>query len=185
MKLFINSFTKALALAATLALPLSLPAESRAQAADERTGPLKISSRGSAFGVQVEVEGTFYVREHHVEVNIDRAVIYVSDHCPYKGRRVVHTLTLGLATAVTRGSWDIESRGVPLVIERVMRPGDEYTLNGLHFQIPRREAADLSGRWLVVQTEELALDVPEEKRDQKGYAFAHSCRCIFRDPAGP
>ena len=184
MKSLANSFTKAFTLAAALALLLlSQPAESRTQGAAQQTGPLKISSRGTPFGVQVEMEGTYTVNEYYVEVNVEKAVIYVSEHCPYKGRRVINTLAVGLARQDGPGrAWNIENRSLPLVVERVMRPGDEYKLAGLYFQIPRDAAADLSKRWLVVETEELALDVPEESRNRKGYAFAHSCRCIFVNP---
>lgn len=181
MRPAVRTFSKTFALAAAAALLLlSQPAGSRAQgAAPPQATPFKISSLGTAFAVQVEVEGTYTVNESYVEVSVERAYIYVSERCPYQGRRLVNTLLVGLATPSPRGGWEIEHRSLPLYVERVMGPRDEHRLAGLHFQIPKNEAADLSKRWLVVEAEELALDVPDAERDVKGYAFAHSRRDLF------
>ena len=187
MKPAVKSFQRTFALAAVAALLLaSQPAGSRARAAVRQHMPFTISSLGTPFAVQVKLEGTYTVNETYVEVDVERAFIYVSEHCPYKGRRVVNTLAIGLATKTPSGRWEIENRSLPSYVERVMVPREEYSLAGLHFQIPRSAGADLSARWLVVETEELALDVPDNERDEKGYAFAHSRRDIFAVPdAGP
>jgi hypothetical protein len=75
----------------------------------------------------------------------------------------------------------MENSSLPLSVERVLSPREEYSLAGLHFQIPRNAGTDLSQRWLVVVTEETAPDLPANERDEKGYAFAHSRRNIFAD----
>lgn len=180
MKTALDPFKKPFALALVAALLLvAQAAGARAQAANGQTGAFKVSSLNSAFGVQLEVEGTYTVNENYVEVNVERALIYVSERCPYQGRRAVTTLSVGLGATTPRGGWEMENRSLPLFVERVMKPRDEYRLAGLHFRIPRNEGADLTRRWLVFETEELALDVPEPERDVKGYAFAHSGRCLF------
>lgn len=179
-----RTFRRTLALAAVAALLLlaSRPAGAGAQSAARQNVPFTVSSLGTPFGVQVKVEGTYTVNETYVEVSVERALIYVSEHCPYKGRRFVNTLSVGLATSTPRGRWETENRGLPVFVERVLGPREEYSLAGLHFQIPRNEGADLSKRWLVVETEETALDLPDHRRDVKGYAFAHSRRNIFAGP---
>jgi hypothetical protein len=183
MKTALKPFRKTFALAAVAALLLlSQGADANAQAALQQTGTFKVSSLNSPFGVQLEVEGTYTVNENYVEVNVDRALVYVSERCPYKGRRFVNTLSVGLGAKTQRGGWEIENRSLPLVVERVMSPRDEYRLAGLHFQIPRNEGADLTKRWLIFETEETAPDAPEPDRDVKGYAFAHSVKCIFTSP---
>lgn len=169
-------FTKTFALAAVAALLLSQPAGARGAA--PHTVPFKVSSLGTAFAVQLEVEGTYTVNEHYVEVSVERAHIYVSEHCPYQGRRLVKTLSVGLGARTPRG-WETENRSLPLVVEREMRPREEYGLAGLHFQIPRSAGADMSERWLVFEIEETAPDLPEGERDVKGYAFAHGCRNLL------
>lgn len=176
-----RTFRKTFALAAVVALLLSPPAVTRARGALRQNVPFTISSLGTPFGVQVKFEGTYTVNETYVEVSVERALIYVSEHCPYKGRRFINTLTVGLATTTSRG-WEIESRSLPVFVERLMSPRDEYRLDGLYFQIPRAEGADLSQRWLVVETEETAPDLPDRERDEKGYAFAHSCKTLFANP---
>jgi hypothetical protein len=175
-----RTFKQAFALVAVVALLLSQPSVTSARGA-LRQNSFKVSSLGTAFGVQVEVEGTYTVNEHYVELSVDRAFIYVSEHCPYKGRRFVNTLVIGLATNNPSGRWEMENSSLPLSVERVLSPREEYSLAGLHFQIPRNAGTDLSQRWLVVVTEETAPDLPANERDEKGYAFAHSRRNIFAD----
>ena len=177
-------FKQTFALAAVFALLLSQPADTYARAAHQQNTPFKISSLGTSFGVQVEIEGTYTVNEHYVELSVDRAFIYVSEHCPYKGRRFVSTLSIGLGATTPNGRWDIENSSLPLPVERVLSPREEYRLAGLHFQIPRSAGSDLSKRWLIVVTEETALDLPDNERDEKGYAFAHSRRNLFANPIG-
>ena len=178
-----RTFGKAFALAAAALLLAWQPPGARAQSPARQNVPFTVSSLGTAFGVQVKIEGTYTVNETYVEVSVERAFIYVSEHCPYQGRRFVNTLAVGLAMNSPRGGWEIENRGLPVFVERVMGPREEYRLAGLHFQIPRNEGTDLSKRWLVVEIEETALDLPDHERDGKGYHFAHSRRNIFADPA--
>lgn len=184
MKPAVNSFRKAFALASAIALlVVSQPAQARAQGgAAGQKAPFTISSLGTPFGVQVKFEGTYTVNETYVELDVERAFIYVSEHCPYKGRRFVNTLVVGLATKTPSGRWDIETRSLPVYVEHVMSPRDEHKLAGLHFQIPRNAGADLSQRWLVVVTEETSLDVPDHDPDATGYHLAHSRRDVFANP---
>ena len=174
-----RTFKQTFALVAVAALLLAQPSATSARGA--RQNSFKVSSLGTPFGVQVEVEGTYTINEHYVELSVDRAFIYVSEHCPYKGRRFVNTLVIGLATKNPSGRWEMENSSLPLSVERVLGPREEYSLAGLHFQIPRSAGTDLSQRWLVVVTEETAPDLPANERDEKGYAFAHSRRNIFAD----
>jgi hypothetical protein len=176
-----RTFRKAFALAAAVALlAASRPAESRPLGAPPQSVPFTISSLGSAFGVQLKVEGTYKVYETYVEVNVERALIYVSEDCPYQGRRYVNKLSVGLATTTPRGRWDVENRGLPVFVERLMKPRDECRLAGLYFQIPRSEGTDLSQRWLVVEAEETSVDLPDDTKEAlTGYHFAHSRRNIF------
>jgi len=178
-----RTFRKTLALAAVaLLLLVSQPAKARARVAQEGQKPFVISSLGTPFGVQVAVVGTYTVSENYVDVYVERLLIRVSEHCPYQGRRFVNTLVVGLATTGRRGGWEMENRSLPVFVERVLGPREEYRLADLRFQIPRNEGTDLSKRWLVVESEETALDVPDPEKDEKGYAFAHSCRNLFASP---
>lgn len=178
-----RTFRKTFALAAVAALLLaSQPSETRARVAQEQPQSFAISSLGTAFAVQVSVVGTYNVSENYVDVHVERLFIRVSEHCPYQGRRFVNTIVVGLATTSKRGGWEIENRSLPVFVEHVMGPREEHRLVNLHFRIPRNEGTDISKRWLVVATEEMALDVPDQEKDEKGYAFAHSCRHLFASP---
>lgn len=185
MKTALRRLGKTFAPAAVAALlVVSQAAGARAQGSPRQAGPFKVSSLDSPFGVQLEVEGTYTVNENYVEVNVEKALIRVSERCPYQGRRFVTTLSVGLGAKTPSGRWEIENRSLPLLVERMMSPGDEYRLAGLYFQIPRSAGADLSKRWLIFETEETAPDLPAPERDVKGYAYAHSRACVFANPCG-
>ena len=180
-----RTFRRTFALAAVaLLLLVSQPVRSSAQnaAPQGQRQPFTISSLGTAFAVQVAVVGTYTVSENYVDVHVERLLIRVSEHCPYQGRRFINTMAVGLAKTSPRGGWEIENRSLPVFVEHVMGPREEHRLVNLRFQIPRSEGTDLSKRWLVVDTEEMSLDVPDHERDEKGYAFAHSCRTLFASP---
>jgi hypothetical protein len=169
---------KSLALAAALAvLCAARPADARG--AKQENVPFVLSSLGTPFGVQVKVEGTYTVYDTYVEVNVGRALIRVSEHCPYRGRRLVTTVLVGLATKARGGGWQVENRSLPVYVEQVLSPTEEYALADLSFRIPRSANTDLAQRWLVFETEELDIDAPDGEREVKGYAFAHSRRDIF------
>jgi hypothetical protein len=154
--------------------------EARAQSVGEpEERPFHISSRGTPFGLQGEFEGTYRVYEYSIEVSISKATFYVSEHCPYKGRRAVNYLEFSLAREIAPGGrWDTERGARPLELSLVLKPRDEFTLYNLHFTIPKQPETDLSTRWLVATMQEDALDVPQ-KKDVEGYSFAHSCRDLF------
>lgn len=177
-----RAFGKTLAFAAAAVLLLFAARPADAQEAKRENVPFIVSSLGTAFGVQVKVESTYTVYDTYVEVNVGRAFVYVSDHCPYKGRRFVNTILVGLATKAQGGGWRVENRSLPVFVEQVMSPAEEYGLADLSFRIPRSAKTDLRERWLVVEVEELDIDAPDE-REVKGYAFAHSRRDLFADYA--
>jgi hypothetical protein len=175
------TYRKTFALAAVAALLLASP-PAGARVPQGQPQPFVISSLGTPFAVQVAVVGTYTVSENYVDVHVERVLIRVSEHCPYQGRRFVNTIAVGLAANTPRGRWEIENRSLPVFVEHVMGPREEHRLAGLRFRIPRNEGTDLSKRWLVVETEETSLDVPDQEKDEKGYAFAHSCRSLFASP---
>ncbi len=142
------------------------------------SAPFRISSVGSGFGVQGTFEGEYRLYADRIEVTVARATIYISRTCPYQGRRDVTSLVLGLATGMDGDRWDIRWRSERVPINRVMSPGEEYTLEGLYFIIPRNEATDLGRHWLVFVMEDITLDAGEAQR-RPGEGYAHSRRNIF------
>ena len=144
--------------------------------------PFHFSSRGTAFGVQGEFEGTYLIHHDSIEVNVTKATIYVSENCPYQGRRSINQLRFGLATQTSSdGKWKIESAGQSVALNLVMNPKEEYALYNLNFFIPKQGSIDLSKRWVVVEIQTDPLDVPPEK-NKRGYVYAFSCKDIFLPP---
>ncbi len=144
--------------------------------------PFHFSSRGTAYGVQGEFEGTFLIRDDSIEVRVAEATIYVSENCPYQGRRGINQLRFGLATETSSdGRWKIESAGQSIALSLVMSPKEEYTLYGLYFSIPKESTIDLTKRWFVVEIETEPLDVLQEK-NRRGHVYAFSCKDIFLPP---
>ena len=140
--------------------------------------PFAVSSLNTGFATQGDFEGEYRVYADRIELKVTRANIYLSEHCPYKGLRLLSAVKFGLAKGIDGGRWKMLDAGREFLHEQVMRPGDTYDLGELYFDIPRDGSLDLSKQWLVVQMEEYALDIPEE-RHRPGFAFAHSRRDIF------
>lgn len=148
-----------------------------AQSADEpEAKSFHISSRGSAFGVQGEFEGTYRIYDSSIEVNVSKAMLYVSEHCPYQGRRMINYIKFELWNEAA--SRKIENSTPPLYLYVVMAPRQEHALSDLHFSLPKESTLDLTKRWLVVEIQEDILDAPIVD-GRKGYAYVHSCRDIF------
>jgi hypothetical protein len=140
--------------------------------------PFSISSLNTAFAMQGDFDGEYRIYPDRIELRVAKANIRISEHCPYKGRRLLSVVKFGLAKGTDNGRWKIAQGSQEFFLEQVMMPGDMLSLGELYFSIPKDDSVDLSKHWLVVQMEDTALDFPEEKR-RKGYAYAHSCRDIF------
>jgi len=146
---------------------------------DSESKAFHFSSRGSGFGVQGDFEGTYVIHDDSIEVSVTKATIYVSEHCPYQGRRSINQLKIGLATETGPGGrWKIESAGQPVALGLVMSPKEEYVLYDLYFFIPKEGSIDLTTRWFVAEIQTDAIDVPKEKQ-KRGFVFAFSCKDIF------
>ena len=152
-----------------------------AQVAPEQTPdarPFRISSIGTAFGVQAQIDGEYVIEGDRIRLRIAKAEILVSEHCPYKGRRQLSALRIGLGTRVEGRSWKIDQKGESFLLSNVMVPGDKFEFNEVFLDIPLDPSVDLSTHWLVLQIEAIALDLPD-RGDRKGYSFAHSACDIF------
>jgi hypothetical protein len=147
-----------------------------ARAADSH---FNISSFGTPFAMQGDFEGEYVVFPNRIEIRVTKANIRISEHCPYKGRRLLSGVSFGLATTTEGKKWKIGYRGSEYLLEQIMRPGDVVSLGELYFSIPFDGTIDLSKHWLVIQMNDTALDVPKEE-PVAGFAFAHSSRDIFR-----
>lgn len=145
--------------------------------------PFQISSRGSAYGVQGEFEGTYRVYDSSIEIYVSKATLSVSEHCPYQGRRRINYIKFGLWNQ-DASKWKVENSDTPLYLYAIMSPREEYPLSDLHFSLPKESTLDLARRWLVVEIQEDALDLPIEAR-KTGYSFVHSCPDIFKDERNP
>ena len=140
--------------------------------------PFTISSLHTAFGMQADFAGEYRLYPERIELRFTKMNISISEHCPYKGRRLLSGIKFGLATNTVEGRWRIANTAPQFYLEKVMSPGDTHDLGELYFYIPRDDSVDLSKHWLVVQMADTAIDVSEDKR-RRGYAFAHSSRDIF------
>src|SRR6267378_3920319 len=62
-------------------LLLGMSATNAQSAGEPKAMPFHISSRGSAYGVQGEFEGTYRVYNSSIEVYVSKATLSVSEHC--------------------------------------------------------------------------------------------------------
>jgi hypothetical protein len=164
-------------------LLLGMPATYAQSADGSEARPFHISSRGSAYGVQAEFEGTYQVRISSIEVYVSKAILTVSEHCPYQGRRRINYIKFGLWNQEA-SNWRVENSATPLYLYAIMSPREEQSLSDLHFTLPKEITLDLARRWLVVEIQEDALDLPVDSR-KAGYSFVHSCADIFKNVCNP
>ncbi|MBA3768333.1 MAG: hypothetical protein H0W99_15410, partial [Acidobacteria bacterium] len=73
---------------------------------------------------------------------------------------------------------DIAAASQKFIVERIMSPGEEYSLGSAHFSIPKEPGVDLSQRWLVAQLDDIVLDTADGKPSRRA-AFVQSCQDIF------
>ena len=146
--------------------------------------PFHISSFETPFAMQGDFEGEYLVYPTYVEVSLSKAVIRISEHCPYKGRRNFAAIRFTLATDTPDGKWDMAFKSPKLFVGRIMNPGDEYSLGAAHFYIPKEETTELAKYWFVIQMDDLVLDHPKGG-PVEGYAFARSCKDIFTQKGEP
>lgn len=139
--------------------------------------PFSFSSRNTAFGVQGDFEGNYEIHSDFIQVNLTKATIYVSENCPYQGRRAINTLNFGLRAPTSDGKWKIETRAHSVGLGLIMLPSEEQELELLSFRIPRKLASDLTQRWLIVEIQTDELD-SGEGLPGTGYVFAVGCAVI-------
>lgn len=158
---------------------LLCPAINQAQdSIDPPAVKFQMSSFNTSFGMQANFEGEYRVHPDSIEVSLTKAEIRISTHCPYQGRRNFAALQFGLAMNVEDGRWVIAAASQKQIVERIMLPGEEYSLGATHFSIPKEPGVDLSQRWLVAQLDDIVLDTTDGK-PSRGAAFVHSRRNIF------
>jgi hypothetical protein len=149
--------------------------------AETEARPFHISSRQTGFGVQGEFEGTYRIHNASIELDVRKATIYVSEHCPYQGRSSINSLKFGLWNeAYPKGQTAIESSSQPFSLNFIMSPKEEYSLYDLHFSIPKESTTDLSKRWIVVVIQTDAIDSPNSNPGS-GFTLALSCKDIFKE----
>ena len=143
---------------------------------------LKMSSIGSGFGVQGEFIGQYKIEQDAVQIILFETSLYVSENCPYKGRRGILQLQFSLAEETSpEGRWKLSSKSEPISLGIIMSPGDKRQLGPLNFRIPIKANVDLTTRWLVVEIQEETMDpIPGRVGLSRGFSFAHSCKNIFQ-----
>jgi hypothetical protein len=162
------------------ALLSSTPANHQS-ATDSASHPFHISSMESGFSFAGVFDGKYVLNSDSVEIDVEKATISLRDNAQYHGRRRLVSLTVGLAVALGQDRWKIAKVGNLSSIDKIMKPGDQYDAQMLHFSIPRKKRSDLSKNWLVFQIEERTLDLGETKALRPGHSYAHSERDIFVD----
>jgi hypothetical protein len=159
-------------------LLFSTPASKAQDSVAPEAVPFHISSFDTPFAMQGDFEGEYRIYPRSIEVSVSKAVIRISENCPYKGRREFAALSFRLAFDTPDGKWDMDFESQKFFVNRIMIPGDEYTLGPVRFSIPKEETTDLSKHWFVVQLDDNTLDGPRGGQ-VPGFAFAHSRKDIF------
>src|SRR5688572_11440274 len=82
-----------------LMILLVVSVSTKAQGADvSGARPFHISSLNTAFAMQGDFKGEYRIYHDRIEVKVTKANIRIRHHCPYKGRRLLSAIKVGLAT---------------------------------------------------------------------------------------
>lgn len=167
-------------IALSLLLTLGTPALYAQDGAEESPAvPFHITSIDSGFGMEGDFVGEYRVLADSVRVRLTKAFVRISMNCPYKGLREFQAIRFVLAKEKPDGKHEMAFKSLKLHVGKVMSPGDEHTLDGVEFTIPKDAETDLSKHWLSIQMDDLVLNHPTKGGPSQGYAFADSCKDIF------
>jgi hypothetical protein len=137
----------------------------------------RISSLGSGFSTEGLFEGSFQIHPDHIEMRFDKSHLKGSLTCPYKGRRYIFEVEVGL---VTQGK---EQGPDPLGFVLIaspnieLRPGEKFDIGPTVVQIPLPKDHSLENCWIAVQIEQKSIDLPEPQ--YTGLCYAYSSKSIF------
>jgi hypothetical protein len=141
--------------------------------------PFCFTSRGTPFGVQGDFQGDYRIEGDSIHINLTKATIVMSEHCPYQGRNLINSINFGLRVKTGERTWKIETRGQPVNASVILMPKVEYVIENVTFRIPLNPEADLNQRWLMVEIQTDAVDHPQS-RPGSGYVFAFDCLPVSR-----
>lgn len=168
-----------LALVGLVVILVGLAGVPASRAAEEpQPVPFRMTSIGGPFGLQADLEGVYRVYPDVVVVTVKRGRVLASDHCPYKGRRLVRSIELGLAVDPGDCTFKFVGLSEPASVDRVLRPSEEVELGAATFRIPVGAPFDLTKCWMVAQLEDATLDAPMQP-GTIGLAYVHGDRDMF------
>lgn len=152
----------------------------QAQDIDSAVKSFNITSKNKGFfAFGGSFEGDYRVLSDKIELTVKDGNILLRDTAPYKGRRKLAELRVGLATTLPSGRWKIISASKPVKIEEIMAVNQDLNLSNLEFIIPKGASIDLSKHWLIFEMSEYILDKGEQEARIRGTSYAHSSRNIF------
>ena len=140
---------------------------------------LKMDTVNGKLAIGVELEGKVEINDYTIGVYVYSVKFIVPKK--YKFEQTIESISFGLSKYLKRGStkWDIYENSNVIQVKKTMKPGEEFELKDMTFQIPVQDFSDFQDKWLTLQIEGLTI----EKRGRKetpGYVFAHSDEDIFR-----
>src|ERR1051326_1167975 len=147
--------------------------------APQKATAFYISSLGTSFAFAGVFDGEYSIKAQAIEINLNKAVIYLRDNTPYKGRRRLAAFRVGLAAETSPGKWDIVRKSPDLPVDKIMSPGDKFMVEQQRFSIPIEQAMDLEKYWLVFEID----DIASETGRAVGHDYAQSEHNIFAKKA--
>lgn len=166
-----------------LAVLYVFPCFVAAQETDRTARPISFKIRTvPGFAMQGGFEGEYHVLANSIEVKITKANFLLQDNSPYRGRRMLKSLSFGLATYYKDENHfqSIKtSQSQPLAIEKEFRSLDRHTLGTIYFSIPKDQNTDFSKAWIFASIAVEPLDLFQGQKMQSGFSYAHTCQNVF------
>jgi hypothetical protein len=91
-------------------------------------------------------DGSYVLMADKIQVTVPQAMIHLRDVSSYRGPRELTAIRLRLAHARPKDHWALGAASGRIAIRRVMRPGNQVTLDSLHFALPRPQGGGSTRR---------------------------------------
>lgn len=154
-----------------MAIPLSVSAQEDI--------PFKIYTVGSEWPVGVDLSGVVRIDKYTIAIDVESVKFVVPKD--YKYDQTIESLSFGLSKHLRKRSksWDMYENSNVMKVMKTMKPGEEFELNDLTFQIPVQDLWDIQDKWLTLQIEGLTIE-KKGKKEVPGYVYAHSEEDVFQ-----
>ncbi len=135
--------------------------------------PFRMDSMKSKYAFGAEIWGHYRLLPASIEITVSQAILRLRNQYNYTMTDRLNSVCFGLATAVSGGGWKVFTESSSLLLQKIVRPGENHSLQSARFSMPFHQWIDLPQYWLVLKIE------GGYPNPNVGLCYTHSDRGIF------